>query len=99
MLQPAWDYGAWCDLDLSSSQAPKGKRVAAAPAAIKKVGALPSPYVSLVACISLAKSITDNYRDAATNRHVMTQDKAPAKPVNPLFEKREKRFGGLLQPT
>ncbi|CAK0760788.1 60S ribosomal protein L7a-1 [Coccomyxa viridis] len=36
--------------------APKGKRVAAAPSAIKK-------------------------------------DKAPAKPVNPLFEKREKRFG------
>lgn len=29
---------------------------------------------------------------------VMLQDKAPAKPVNPLFEKREKRFGEPLRP-
>ena len=27
----------------------------------------------------------------------MMQDKAPAKPVNPLFEKREKRFGEPMQ--
>lgn len=71
-------------------QAPK-KRVAAAPSAVRKV--MPPYVVTTFTCCSGCQHQSIALTPSELILAVAAQQAAPAKPVNPLFEKRPKTFG------
>ena len=64
--------------------------MAAAPAAIKKVL---RPFLCSCDSMTLYSYLHSRAFSCSDKGEFWLQDKAPAKTVNPLFEKREKRFG------